>query len=401
MALNDLIATMGARNYETMRRGWLPTKDERQIRELRNLNIQSAQQKVDYEPERQRMKSRKSDGDYEYTTATTKRINQQIKKAKTDADWKEYTNNFEITSNFIRGAYNIYEKTNDINQAKELIRDNYPAIIKAGDDGSDKAVERFLSGDISDEEAIKLLSRINSIMPSVQKQLDKENLVRMKGARGGSNSSVVLEYARRIANDEYLTPEEWNHYNKLTNTTATKTSVNSLKYKTKNDKNNAMLTSRKTAVKAMKSTVDTNTSIRKAFQALESGDNTLSDKLLTSALSNLTDSSVRAFKMYEVFDSSLGNIVEQFQDWIDRGVSGTRNPEQKAKILLVLQKMKKYNEPVMKKLRKHHRAIARADGHDPYKVVPPKTKEEVAEDTNLTIEEKIKLLKQYGLFKKQ
>lgn len=45
-SLNDSIANSGSENYEKMRRGWLPNKDERNNRRLKELEIQLLEQQL-------------------------------------------------------------------------------------------------------------------------------------------------------------------------------------------------------------------------------------------------------------------------------------------------------------------------------------------------------------------
>ena len=86
MALKDLIATSGARNFETMRKGWLPTPEEQSSRRLKDLQVQAAEQKVSYEPERQNYLRQKQKAELKKQEQTTALFDKEMTKYKTDEE---------------------------------------------------------------------------------------------------------------------------------------------------------------------------------------------------------------------------------------------------------------------------------------------------------------------------
>ncbi len=86
MALVDLIANSGAQNFERFRKGWLPTAEESQARRMADLNIQEKQQKVAYEPKRQRLKRESSEIDSNYKKSLMKQHEAEVQKFKTTAE---------------------------------------------------------------------------------------------------------------------------------------------------------------------------------------------------------------------------------------------------------------------------------------------------------------------------
>lgn len=387
MGLKELIATSGGRDYETIRKGWIPTTEEKQARRLKDLQIDEAQQRVNDFPNRQQQKKESHKSKINVNEAVTDRIKQQVKKYKMDAEYDTYTKNHAITAAFIRGAKNIYDQTSDIGQARQLIKDNLDAVYEAGDDDADEIIDQFLSKDTSGNDAIKLLNNLHAILPSVQAQLDKESLYRIK-KRGTSAWERLIEDA---------TPEERKRLIAARRDKESGISVQdrfdkNVVYKSNKDRNKATVTMRGEVKKTMKRIVDRNSTIDEALQSMDAGNNSLSDKLLTSILTQLNDTDVRAMAMYKEFDSSFGNLFDRALDYVSRTVSGTRTKEQNAIIRDVLEKMKEYSEPAMIKMRQNNRALAKKSGLDPFKVVPPVDKFDIRDSEIISKEEKMRLL---------
>jgi len=418
MALEDLIAQAGPQLYETMRKGWLPTIGEKQARRRADLQAERQQQLIAAESQRKRLADlqlKTAESEYNYLPTKRKRaerkdelqiktteqaqqlFDEKMKKYKNEEQLQSEQRSLDTTSKYIKGAFNRFEQTKDIYEAKKVIRQNYDEIIEAGDDGTDKAVDRFLSSTISEDEAISMLSNLNAVLPSVQDAIDKRSLQLIK-TRGSTNSAIAERYAARIAAGETLTKEEMNHYQKLTNTTPTKSAELSLNYKEGHNKEKALIKLRDTFTKSMKRITDRNATINEALQSMEAGNNALSDKLLTSKLLNLSDTNVRAIAIYKELDSSFGNLFERATDIVGRIAFGKRTARQNEIIKETLLKMKALSEPVMEKMRQNNRAIAKADGHDPFRVVPPVSAADIRDSKLIDREAKLKLFEQYPRF---
>lgn len=434
MSLINLIAQSGSRNYETMRKGWLPNQDERRARTLADLQVQKKQQEVNYEPERQRIKRRNSESTSNYRDAIKGRVRQQIKTAVSKNDWDKYKNNFSVTSRIIKGAFNVYSETNDISEAKRVIRENYDAIIEAGDDGTDKAVDHFLSADITDKESEQLMTRLNSVMPSVQKQIDTESLAqtRKRGSSGfertlqaALNSGEIdqSEYNRRMdersqklsgVQQDFVKIENdeggfdiWDKANNVivgkldgvksgvqgrhedTNALAQQSFKN--KIKQQRTTNTKSLRTEASAELSSITAIDKN--ITKALQSQEAGDKGLSDKYVTLLLTQVNPTKFRAFKMYEVFDTSFGNLYERTKDTVNKVVYGSRTDEQNEIIRSFLLKMQELNKPVLAKTKAKYRSMAEKSGYDVDMVVPFETMEGLKNYPGWGAKQKLEYLK--------
>ena len=97
--------------------------------------------------------------------------------------------------------------------------------------------------------------------------------------------------------------------------------------------------SRKEADKGTKHFNDMSSGINGAIAAMESGDNGLADTMMGQVLSQVQDSNVRAFQMYNEFDKSYGDFATRVGNSISRFVTGSRTPEEKQEI-----KNKKYGK---------------------------------------------------------
>lgn len=137
-------------------------------------------------------------------------------------------------------------------------------------------------------------------------------------------------------------------------------------------------------------------SIDESVAALDSGDTSVSDILLNQVMSQVQDTDVRAFQMYKVFDSQFGDVATRVLSSISQFLTGARTDEQKRTIRDTLVRFRDiYTNPAQSKMRNFYRARARESDLDPWKVMPPKSKEDIRDAPNTTREQKLKLLEQY------
>ena len=89
MALKDLIATSGARNFETMRKGWLPTPEEQSSRRLKDLQIQGAEQTLAYAPTKRKLAKQKAESDINYQQSLMDKHDRDAARLKTEDEKKQ------------------------------------------------------------------------------------------------------------------------------------------------------------------------------------------------------------------------------------------------------------------------------------------------------------------------
>jgi len=412
MALEDMIARSGGANFETMRKGWLPSPEEKASRRMAELQTERQQQLIDAEPQRRRLADlqlKTAESEFEYLPTKRKRETRKeqtaIKQADQvtelfDAKMKKYNTeeeilieerNHSITSKIITGAFNRFQETDDIYEAKKIIRQNYKATIDAGDDGTDAAVDRFLSSTITEDEAISMLSNLNSVLPGYQEAINKRRLAISRRA-GGTQLERFLEDSDMSEDEKDLVRQS------AIDKSSGETSKRKFKTKVAEKKEKALIKARETATGAMKRVTERNDTIDEAIQSMDSGNNALSDKLLTSKLLNLSDTNVRAFAIYKELDSSFGNLLERAVDVVGQVAWGKRTERQNEIIRETLTKMKALSIPVMERLRQQNRALAKADGHDPFRVVPPVSAIDIADSKLIDRKAKEKLFEQYPQF---
>lgn len=140
MALEDLIANSGARNFETFRRGWLPTQGERQARSLRDLDIQKAKSEMAYEPTKRRLKEKSSEMNIRYQESLIKKHDRDSSRFKAEADKKLYIENQETMGRHFQSA----NKLKTVEQQKTYLRRYKKELLAAGDDEEDAAFEAVL-----------------------------------------------------------------------------------------------------------------------------------------------------------------------------------------------------------------------------------------------------------------
>ena len=142
------------------------------------------------------------------------------------------------------------------------------------------------------------------------------------------------------------------------------------------------------------STMETN--ISDAIAAINSGDNALSDTLLAQVLSQVNDTDIRALQMFQQFDKSYGNVAERTMNSINRFISGDRSESETSMIKETLENFRdSHVRPGINKLKTQYRSMAKEEGYDPFKVVPPTSPEDIRDYQGAGREEKLRLLKLY------
>lgn len=142
------------------------------------------------------------------------------------------------------------------------------------------------------------------------------------------------------------------------------------------------------------STMETN--ISDALGVIASGDNQLVDSLLATITSQITDPDIRAMALFTQFDKSYGNVAERTLSTISRFIGGGRSESDIATIQETLENFRDAHvKPGINKLKTQYRNLATEEGADPFRVVPPKTPEEIRDYSGITRDEKLRLLKVY------
>jgi len=135
MALHNLIARSGAENFETMRRGWLPTTEERQKEEMRGLQIQSTKSELDYTPTRRKMAEEAANLDNDYKQSLMQKYKDDSARFKSEADAKKYALNQKNLGRHLTTASK--QKTRE--QKRRYLQDYKSEFLDYGSDKEDKA----------------------------------------------------------------------------------------------------------------------------------------------------------------------------------------------------------------------------------------------------------------------
>jgi hypothetical protein len=425
MALVDLIANSGAQNYERMRKGWLPTAEETNARKMSELGIQQQQQNLEYEPERRARAEAAEQRKIKRAEQETALHDKTMSGLKTKEAVDEKQRKLDVTTRFVRGAYSRFTETNNISDAKQIVRDNLDAILEAGDDNSDKQINRFLSEDIPDKEAKQLLAGVNSTLPSVQKALDKQKgklnsfEKTLIGMTPKQRQEAITERNKVLTNrstkNKLVTTDDGVVIVDQNNNTVTKVIEDGKQVKTaeqeisqaKFDYTQIKDKSKRTDKfkgdykKDSESLIKFNSNLDEIMIILNSENNALTDKLLTAKLMNLEKTSIRAMGFYEVFDKPMGNIGARLKDLVVGFLGGKRDQGQLDIIRSTVEQLQEKSKPALKGRARFSRTIADENGLNPFKVVPPTSAIDILESPLIDKKEKIRLLEKYGsTFKK-
>ncbi len=374
MALVDLIANSGAKNFETMRKGWLPTAEETNARKMSELGNQRRQQQIDYEPERQSYLKQKRKADLTSQKQATELFDEKMKKYKTEEEFVKKDRKLKVMSNIVRGAYaRLKETDDDITVAQDVFRQNYKALKDAGDDDQDKQLDKFLDPNTPPEEAQKMLEGLNSVLPLAQEALD-----RAARSKGGSLFERML--IARESNDPRFSEPAKNYINNASGKTGSEQYNKTLTFKQKKEQKKGMKELTSGYKKDYKPFIHTANQITKIKNALKSGDNAAMDIQVTNMLTNIEGSGVKAKSMYDIHNAPLGNIMERIKDEVSRFVGGVKTDFQKDEIRSAIADLEKYNNLVLRDGKDKYRSMARKNKYDVGLTIPYDTFEEVKRD---------------------
>ncbi len=141
MALIDLIAQSGAKNFETMRKGWLPTTQEKAANEMARLNVQAKQQAVDYEPERQQLARKKGKLDIKYKNSLIKKHKFDMGQLESEQQQKELAASQKTIGLHFQSA----KKFKSIDETKAYLNKNRKQVLLAGSPEEDDAFNSIMN----------------------------------------------------------------------------------------------------------------------------------------------------------------------------------------------------------------------------------------------------------------
>jgi len=140
MALVDLIAGSGARNFEQIRKGWLPTVQEKAAEQMAQLQVQAKQQTVDYEPERQQMAREKGKLDINYKNSLMEKNKFDMGQLQSEQQRKELAANQKTMGLHFQTA----NKFKSIDETKKYLTKNREQILLAGSPEEDDAFSSIM-----------------------------------------------------------------------------------------------------------------------------------------------------------------------------------------------------------------------------------------------------------------
>ena len=142
---------------------------------------------------------------------------------------------------------------------------------------------------------------------------------------------------------------------------------------------------------------DINENIDAAMAALDSGDTTVADQLLNKILTQTGDTDIRAVQMYNIMDSSSGDIWDRFTGDVGKYLGGSRTEFQKQQIRTTLEAFRdQYSKPRSDNVKNRYRFLAKEKGLDPFVVVPAKNPLEIKTSpftSHMTPREKLQLIR--------
>lgn len=394
MAIEDLIAQSGGNIARQGMEGWNRGREIAREKQSHGLQMQIRE-------------------------AMLKKTMADLEKLKSDEDRKNYEQKLQDFSYKINGGWEVFQSVKDkksgITQLRKYLENNKQAILDAGTDEDDKGFLDLMKMD--DEQFLPTYNAMHKSLPMIQNLLIKQrNTVggseferldaipedqRTPGQQSRweimSGLKARPSTATKDINGYIHTQDpktmEWENTGKLSG--AQKRHDESLGYKASDKANDNTIKYRKEAAKDIGYYSNIGMNIDQTISALESGDIKLADQLAAQTMSQVNDTNVRAFQMYNEFDSSYGNVAERTYRSLAKFLSGSRTDAEIAEIKNTLLEFKKnYAEPGKERLKRFHRATAKKDGLDPFRVVPPESPEEIR-DSDMAMEKKIEYLKVY------
>jgi len=204
MALVDLIAQSGADNFEKIRRGWLPTAQEKAAEDMARLQVRAKKQAVDYEPERQKIVREKNKLNIRYKNAIIRKNESDMDRLESEQQRKELAANQETMGLHFQSA----NKLKSIDEKKNYLYKNRDQILLAGsqedDDGFNSIMN--LSGDKFNK-AFTLMAEGNKYLQKLnEKRFGKSTS--FQNFKTGKLANVMLNdvnYQQKV--DSYLSQD--------------------------------------------------------------------------------------------------------------------------------------------------------------------------------------------------
>lgn len=136
--------------------------------------------------------------------------------------------------------------------------------------------------------------------------------------------------------------------------------------------------------------------ITEALVAFDSADMKNAETLAAQAMSQLYESDVRAYAMYQQFDQAFGNVVDRSIENIRRWFTGNRSDTEKQELKEQLVYIRdNYIQPGKTGIVDAFRIQAGLDGMRPYQVAPPESPGDIVNKDYVGLAEKGQLVKDY------
>lgn len=174
MALIDLIARSGGKNFETMRKGWFPTTQEKATSRMAELQAQAKQQEIDYEPERQKLAREKSKAELEYKKILSAKHKQETANMVTTAEKTKRALGIQKQGRYLKEA----AKIGNINELRTFLTENQESILPS--DATQEDIEAFQTSIDTDEpqlrKSLRKIRQGNSYLQGLNEKLFGETV---------------------------------------------------------------------------------------------------------------------------------------------------------------------------------------------------------------------------------
>ncbi len=318
----------------------------------------------------------------------------QIKLARRKQDIQALKDRFALSDQVIKKAQTYPEgekRTKFLNNVSPSLERVFP--------GSSQQIRTFSEDKEGYQKVMKTLSnpRQKAIFEAHLQSGDTDAAMTfVEGLYNKTRGSSEFERLNAKRESEGLNPLEEKRVGVLAGSEMREGPRQSLSHRRKKQNEEFTLKLRKEAKSGTEHFSSMQTNISKALALMDSGDNQLSDSLLATVTSQITDPDIRAMAMFTQFDKSYGNVAERTLGGIKRFVSGARTDSDKAIIKETLENFRDAHvKPGVNKLKTEYRNLAIEQGYDPFEVVPPKSPEDIRDHQGISRDEKIRLLKRY------
>jgi len=207
MALIDLIAQSGEKNFEKIRKGWLPTATEKAAEQMAQLTVKAKQQAVDYEPERQQLKRESSLANLEYKKALTEQHKLDTEKFKSDQDKTKRNLEIQSRGRILREA----QKLDSIPDQKDFLFSQVNALFPKGSDPKKKDAYMSMLNLRDDQfkDQFKLARQGNKYLQGLNEKLfgKKEtyyNAETKQIAQVSKDSPTYYEDSRKLTDKDFI-----------------------------------------------------------------------------------------------------------------------------------------------------------------------------------------------------